>query len=391
MANIGARPAEAAVGASPVGSAAPTGRRLAVADAAVRRFCADLACLWPAAVDPLPVDSPAAAPWSADGPDLPPAILLAVSGGPDSVAMLLLANTAFPGRIQAATVDHGLRADAADEAAAVGRLCAQIGVDHAVLGCIVAAGSLQANARAARYAALSGWATALGGGLLLTAHHADDQAETFLMRAARGAGVAGLAAIRPRRRLVAAGAGSHQPAVWLVRPLLGWRRAELRALVDAAGVTVADDPANRDPRHDRTRFRALIEEQAARPVPLLTAPALAAAARHLGEVDETLAVVTDLFWDIRVQPDDAPALTIDMTALPREIVRRLVRRGLQQVRSGAEIARPRFDDATNIEALLDALAAGFASTQAGILVTPQGSRWHFAPAPARRPVSGASG
>ena len=123
---------------------------------------------------------------------------LAVSGGPDSCALLLLAATALPGRIAAATVDHGLRAESAAEAQFVADLCALLKVDHAVLAVSVGQGNVQAEARIARYRALAGWAKQTGLAALASAHHADDQAETLLLRLRRASGVAGLAGVRER-------------------------------------------------------------------------------------------------------------------------------------------------------------------------------------------------
>ena len=152
-------------------------------------------------------------------------LLLAVSGGPDSMAMLVLAAAVLPGRVTAATVDHGLRTDAADEALMVAAQCARIGVQHATLSpaAPIEGASLQARARAARYALLADYARAVGATAILTAHHADDAAETFLMRAARGSGLAGLAGVRARTMIA---------GVRVLRPLLDWRRAELRAIVE---------------------------------------------------------------------------------------------------------------------------------------------------------------
>jgi tRNA(Ile)-lysidine synthase len=143
---------------------------------------------------------------------------VAVSGGPDSLALLLLAHAAMPGLVEAATVDHGLRSESADEAAFVAEICGKLGVPHATLKVTVGAGNLQAEARAARYAALAGWMAERGLAALATAHHADDQAETLILRLNRGSGVAGLAGVRARGLVP----GTRLP---LLRPLLGWRRA----------------------------------------------------------------------------------------------------------------------------------------------------------------------
>src|SRR4051812_14287712 len=108
---------------------------------------------------------------------------IAVSGGPDSLALLLLASAAYPGRIEAATVDHGLRPEGAAEAAFVGRLCVRLGLPHAILRAqMTETANVQAAARTRRYALLTQWLAATGAAFLATAHHLDDQAETLVMR-----------------------------------------------------------------------------------------------------------------------------------------------------------------------------------------------------------------
>ena len=161
---------------------------------------------------------------------------VAVSGGPDSLALLLLASAARPGLVEAATVDHALRAESRAEAEMVAALCERIAVPHEILKLEwkrAADRNLQARAREARYQMLGDWSLKRRLTAVATAHHLDDQAETLLMRLARGAGVGGLGATRARRPLV--------KGVKLVRPLLGWRKAELAALVAEAGVKPVDD------------------------------------------------------------------------------------------------------------------------------------------------------
>ena len=290
---------------------------------------------------------------------------LAVSGGPDSVAMLLIAAEALPGRIAVATVDHGLRAAAAAEAAFVAGLCAARGIPHTILTAAVAAEGkgLQAAARAARYRLLARWCAASGLGHLATAHHADDQAETLLMRLGRGAGLAGLGGIRRRRPL---GDG-----VTLIRPLLDVTRAELAAIVAAAGIVAVDDPSNRDPRYDRTRARALLAAgyPAARRV--------AAAAAHLAEAEAALAWAADGEWDRRQRREDGGTLAIDVAGLPEELRRRLVQRALTAI---AAEAAPRGPD---LARFIGVLAGGGAATIAGVRGAG-GAVWRFAPAPPRR-------
>lgn len=330
-----------------------------LSDAAVARFRADCEAL--------------AGPFGARR------LALAVSGGADSMAMLALAHAAFSGQVLAATVDHRLRAESADEAAMVARWCAARGLPHATLTVAeprAPGDNLHDWARGQRYRLLQDWAIEAGAHLLATAHHADDQAETFLMRAARGSGMAGLAGIRAMQRL---GEGLQ-----LIRPLLGWRRRELRALAEGAGLPFVDDPSNADGRFDRTQFRALLSE-----TPLLGATQLAQSAGHLAEAESALAEMAA--W-LRAERQRVPTgiadldtqVWLDLAGLPRELKRRLARTAIRDVRQARGITRPIFSDATNIEPLLAALDAGKAATQAGILVTPVGLVWRFAAAPPRR-------
>jgi tRNA(Ile)-lysidine synthase len=183
--------------------------------------------------------------------------LLAVSGGPDSMALLHLAalwarETGRTGALHVATFDHRLRPGSRAEAELVAAQCAARGLPHAILAWEAAAAGpgLQARARAARYAALAAEARRVGAGAIVTAHHADDQRETLLMRLARGSGLAGLAGMRPRTTV---------DGVALLRPLLGVEKAALVAVCDEAGVPWVEDPSNADPRFARARLRALAE------------------------------------------------------------------------------------------------------------------------------------
>jgi len=178
---------------------------------------------------------------------------VAVSGGGDSVAALvLLAEVLGPGRVAAATVDHGLRAGSAAEARAVAVLCARLGVQHRTLvwdGAAEASGNLMDAARRARGRLLSAWARGLGLPAVVLGHTRDDQAETVLMRLARGSGVDGLSGMAPHRR-----AGG---VVWL-RPFLDLGRDDLRAVLRARGIGWTEDPTNSDDRFTRTRARAAL-------------------------------------------------------------------------------------------------------------------------------------
>jgi tRNA(Ile)-lysidine synthase len=302
-------------------------------------------------------------------------LALAVSGGPDSMALLILAAAARPGRVMAATVDHRLRPESADEASMVARECAAIGVSHATLvpDSPIAGASLQARARDVRYQLLAAWARAQGADALATAHHADDQAETFLMRAARGAGLSGLAGIRARVEI---------EGVPVVRPLLDWRRAELRAIVRRAGAPFADDPANHDLRHDRTRFRQLLEQHE-----WLGVPQLAAAAAQLAEIDADVRATAAWLWAERATEDDG-AVALDVAGLPPELRRRLVRRAVSAVRETNGMVEPAWSEAGGVEPLLDALSVGSSATRAGVKASAKGDVWRFRTAPPRRAAAG---
>lgn len=291
---------------------------------------------------------------------------VAVSGGPDSLALLLLAHDARPGEVAAATVDHGLRAEAADEAAMVARICAGLGVPHATLAVTVAddPSGVQATARRARYAALGEWAAEAGVTAIATAHHMDDQAETVLMRLARGAGIGGLSGIR-RSRALEQGSG-----IRLIRPLLDWRKAELEALAVAAGLDPIRDPSNASPRYDRTRARALMAE--GWPAP----QRLAAVAEAAAEAEEALAWSAHALALARIKRD-GDAVLADASALPREHRRRLL---LAAIALLAPEAHPRGD---SLDRLLGSLDRGEVATLAGLRCDP-GPPWRLALAPPRR-------
>lgn len=297
---------------------------------------------------------------------------VAASGGPDSMAMLALAAEALPGRVEAATVNHGLRPEAGDEAALVAGACRSLDVRHAILAPPEPLGpgaDLQARARDLRYRLLGEWATRRGLSGVLTAHHADDQAETFLMRAGRAAGLAGLAGARARTVI---------GGLVVVRPLLEWRRAELRALVRRRELPFADDPSNRDDRFERTRIRHLLDANE-----WLGPANLARSATYLAEADSDLAAAVDWLWRKRAEQDGAE-LWVDALELPRELRRRLLRRAIAAVRDAAGIAEPAFGESANVEATLDALETGRRVTQAGVATSVRGGRWRLRPAPPRR-------
>lgn len=288
---------------------------------------------------------------------------IAVSGGPDSLALLLLAAAARPNMVEAATVDHGLRREARQEAQFVAAICEQLALPHHILHARVAPGaSLQAQARTARYRVLGAWGIECDLGAIASGHHADDQAETLLMRLARGAGLSGLAATRRRRAL--------EPGVMLVRPLLDWRRAELRAIVAKAELTPVDDPTNRDPRHDRTRFRGLLAD-----ADWADAERLASSARWLADADEAIEWATEGLVATRLSQDGAGA-AIDPENLPRELQRRLLLTAFDRLSA----PRPRGPD---LDRALVALAAGKRVTLSGLKLSG-GKLWRLAKESKRR-------
>ncbi|MXO66612.1 tRNA lysidine(34) synthetase TilS [Altericroceibacterium endophyticum] len=306
----------------------------------IARFAGDLAKLWP------------------EGSRLG----LAVSGGPDSLALLLLAEAVLPGRVEVATVDHGLRPEATGECSMVKELCAGHGIPCEMLKVEVQSGNLQDRARAARYAVMGQWMKRRGLGALATAHHADDQAETLLMRLNRGSGVAGLAGVRARG--VVPGT-----KLTLLRPVLGWRRSELREVIDLAGLSPALDPSNEDERFDRVKMRKnLADADWINPV------ALAASAAHLTEAEQTIEWATTREWKERVTVSEGEIRYRPET--PRLIVMRIVIRAIRML--GGD---PRGGAAARLVARL---RQGKDATLGGVVVRISGSEWVFRKEPARR-------
>ena len=292
-------------------------------------------------------------------------VAVAVSGGPDSLALLLLAAAARPGLVDAATVDHGLREGSRAEAEMVAELCATLGVHHDILTAdwiVPPTSNIQAEARTMRYRLLAGWAEQRGIPALATAHHADDQAETLLMRLARGAGVRGLGGVRTRRKLT--------EQLMLVRPLLAWRKSELVAIVEAAGLNAIDDPGNRDPRHDRSRIRQVLEQ-----ADWADPARLAASAAALRDADEALDWALAPLVEGRIRRDEA-ALVIEPFDLPRELKRRLLAAAFGEL----GVAAPRGPELIRA---MDSLEAGQTVTLSGLKLDG-GETWRLSPAPPRR-------
>lgn len=290
---------------------------------------------------------------------------IALSGGPDSLALLLLAHAVRPGQIEAATVEHGLRKESRTEAEAVAAVCRSLDAPHAILPArwpTPPGSSIQAQAREERYALLAEWAAARSLGAVATAHHADDQAETLLMRLARGAGIAGLSGARPSRVL--------SGGIRLIRPLLGWRKAELGVVVASSGLRPSDDASNRDERFDRVKMRGWLAN-----AEWLDAARIAASAANLREADDALDWSLGRLLDERLTHSD-DAIQIDPSGLPREYQRRMLLAAFDRL--GA--ATPRGGE---IIAALDRLRMGETLTLSELKLHG-GERWRLTPAPPRR-------
>lgn len=287
---------------------------------------------------------------------------LAVSGGADSLALLLLTQALRPGSFAVATVDHGLRPGAGGECAMVADVCAARAIPCTILRVTPKAGNLQARARDARYASLGHWAADHGLAALLTAHHADDQAETLLMRLNRGSGPVGLAGVRARGTVP----GTALP---LLRPLLAFRRAELAALVHAHGLLPVDDPSNADPRFDRVRIRRALAA-----ADWLDPAAVAASAAHLADGAEAIAWAADREWAELVGEEEG-GLHYRPQA-PRAVRLAIVIRALTRLGRA-----PRGSDAAR---LLDVLEAGGSGNAGGVLARATADGWLFTPEPPRR-------
>lgn len=288
-------------------------------------------------------------------------LLLAVSGGPDSMAMLDLVQRAWQGPVQTATVDHGLRAESADEARMVADFCAGRGILHAtLLPQEPISGSVQAAARAARYALLQSHAARIGADHVVTAHHADDQLETILMRLARGAGVDGLAAVRARNGSV-------------IRPMLGFRKAELVRYCTAQSIPFVADPSNANSDFDRVRMRqALATFDAVDPLMAVrSATALAEAAEALDWAAGREAA--------RTMVQDPDGVRLAMVDYPPGLLRRLVLVALRHVDPDISVRGPALDR------LLVRLQQGEQAMIGNILCMPAaaGQGWLFRPAPPR--------
>ncbi len=224
-------------------------------------------------------------------PGVDATVVCAVSGGPDSMALLALA-TAAGCRVTAVHVDHGLRAGSDVEAAVVAAAAERLGAEfRSERVCVIPGPNQEARARVARHAVL--------GPDALTGHTADDQAETMLLNLLRGGALNGLSGMRPQRH-----------------PLLDLRRSETHELCRVLGIATVDDPSNRSPLHLRNRVRAEL-------LPLMDTLAQRDLVPLLARQAELWRADADLLdeWASALDPTDAKALTAAPPALARRAVR----------------------------------------------------------------------
>jgi len=316
-------------------------------------------------------------------------LILAVSGGPDSTALLVLAARWAKRRkrapkLLAVTIDHALRAEGAREAAAVKRLARRFGVPHRTMrwrGSKPKAG-LQEAARLARYRLLARVASHTGYTHILTAHTLDDQAETVLFRLARGSGLIGLGGMAYASPLPVGG----ETRAFVVRPLLHLPKARLLATLRTAGLAYSEDPSNQNPRFTRARLRTLMPRLA---VEGLDARGFARLATRMRRADATIEFAVEAASDSlapRPWPAGGPIAfeTARFANLPAEVALRLLGRAVAHAGNEGSV------ELAKLESLYDAMrqaGSRLRRTLAGALITLDRERVVVECAPARR-VSG---
>ena len=320
-----------------------------------------------------------------------PGLLLAVSGGPDSTALLFLAarwarSLKHKPKLIAATVDHGLRKESKGEATDVAKFAKQLGVPHRILkwtGAKPKTG-IQQSARQARYALLIEAARRAGSAHIVTAHTLDDQAETVLMRMARGSGIGGLGGMARRSRL---------DGLVLVRPFLDLPKARLVATLKAAKISYAEDPSNIDPKYTRARLRPLM---AALVGEGLDARRLAVLAARLRRAEAALEAETDrVIAALPAAMAGQGAITLPAASfarLPSEIALRVLGRAVAQRATEGPVELGKLETllAAVVAAVQKRQKAPFRRTLAGALVSATGEKISVEAAPARKKPPGAS-
>ena len=335
-------------------------------------------------------------------------VVLAVSGGPDSTALLVLAARWAKRRkrapkLVAVTIDHGLRAEAAREAAVVKRLARRLGVAHRTLRWLgrKPKTGLQEAARHARYRLLAQAATRAGYAHILTAHTLDDQAETVLFRLARGSGLVGLAGMaessplpldlsssssKRNRSSKPSSSSTHMrgaSTIVLLRPLLGISKARLKATLEAHRIAYSEDPSNHNPRFARPRLRTLMPALAQEGLDARGLARLAARMRRAESTIEFAVGAASAALSPGRWPDRGPVTfeTARFARLPAEVAMRLLGRAIAHTGDEGPV------ELGKLEALYDSLRrthSRLRRTLAGALIT-LGSEWITVErAPARR-------
>ena len=317
-----------------------------------------------------------------------PVLVLAVSGGPDSTALMVLAARWRDGlkakpKLIAVTIDHGLRKESKREAAGVALLARKLKITHRTLRWIGRKPStgLQKAARLARYHLLAAAARKAGAAHVLAAHTLDDQAETVLIRMSRGSGLTGLGAMTRLSALP----GDGEKAITLVRPLLDIPKTRLIATLRATNIAYADDPSNRDPRFARARLRGLMNAFADEG---LDASRLAQLARRLRRAEAAVEAAVDRAIVMAVELPTPGSVAVEarrFADLPAEIALRLLGRLVAHAGDEGPV------ELGKLEALKSALDAAqntgdgrFRRTLAGALVTLAGRQIIVERAPPRR-------
>ena len=304
-------------------------------------------------------------------------VALAISGGGDSMALMWLARrwaseAHEAPRLTVLTVDHGLREGSAEEASFVVRQARQLGLEAVMLdwrGEKPATG-VQAEAREARYDLLIQWCLDHAAEALATAHNLEDQAETFVMRLARGSGIDGLSAMRPLR----------DGKVAILRPLLGVTRDRLRGTLASAGIGWIEDPSNQDRRFERVRWRKTLEylgEEGLRPA------MIALSARRIERARQALEHATSRL-EAQAVTHEAETATFPRVAVqgePEELQVRLLRRLILRYGSGGEA--PELSALERLNVWLSAGESG-GRTLAGCRVTRRRGWVRFSREPPRR-------
>lgn len=315
-----------------------------------------------------PIDLAALIRDATPGGDLPTDIAIACSGGPDSLGLLLLACDLARGSeigVHVLVVNHGLRDEAEDEARRTIAHAEHLGIPATLLRWIGAKpkSNIQSAAREARYSLMRDWCLENGIPALLTAHHLEDQAETFLLRLGRGSGVDGLGAMHPWQDL---------GEVALIRPLLDIPKQILLDRVAESGLTPISDPSNKNKGFARVRMRGLLPGLATEG---LTARRLAETARQMRRARDALDQMTDAHLHQHAKMAATGAVTLDPMTFAADVSDEIALRALSRVltRVGGSALPPRFSKVTRLLSALRAGELGAGRTCAGCRVLRRGS------------------